>query len=423
MKLLSTINIKIKKGFLPHLANEIYKRCCEIRKSALLENQGEFDLFRIEIFYSNKEKFRGLLDKISRHEGNFQIVSFENNIEDEIRGGFLNVSCKTAIENTLDYEMKVLGVSELALELINNGEEPIKYTGISRNVGLISGIKTMDDAGLNILHSYIRMETDAVIINRFCGLNAFPLIIKFHEIDDFIKTVQRIEKTFSAVRICTLEDVDDVSIYEQVFSECSFPVVSMHYDEIPVVLMTAIFHLIEKHKIEISNKNVGFIGLNASALRLTRLLLKTGFYRILGCDNNMMLMHNFEKQGGLATTQENIFNNSDIIVLFKNLFSEDDFRKTGSGQIIISLVDAQIDVPALKARGVREILGYGWMDLAGLYPGILKGFLSSDVKRIYDDSIVRIAKRILEIRSAEEIIPNVFSGIHEKIEKMIQDLS
>ena len=423
MRLLSTINIKVKRGFLPHLANEIYKKCCEIRRSMLLENQGEFDLFRIEIFYSNKEKFKGLLDKISKHGGNFQIVSFENNIEDEIKGGLLNVSGKMIIENMLDYEMKVQGVSELAMELINSGGDNKKYTGISRNIGLISGIKTTEDSGINLLQSYIRMETDAVIINRFCGLNAFPIIIKFNEIDDFIKTLQRIEKTFSAIRICSLEEIDDITAYEQIYSDCSLPILSQYYDEIPAAVMAAVFHLIEKYKIDISNKNVGFIGLNASSLRLTKLLIKTGFYRILGCDNNMKLMHNFEKQGGLATTQENIFNNSDIIILLKNFFSEDDFKKTGSGQIIISLVDSTIDISALKAKGVREILSFGWMDLAGLYPGILKGFLSSDINRIYDDNITKLAKRIIEIRSGEEIIPDVFSGIHEKIEKIIGDLS
>ncbi len=422
MRLLSTINIKVKRGFLPHLANEIYKKCCEIRRSALLESRGEFDLFRIEIFYSNKEKFKGLVEKISRHEGNFQIVSFENNIEDEIKGGFLNVSGKMPIENILDYEMKVQGVSELALELIGSGKDNIQYTGISRNVGLVSGIKTAEDSGVNLLEAYVRMETAAVIINRFCGLNAFPVLIKFHDIDDFIKTVQRIEKTFSAIRICTLEEVDDIAVYEQIFTDCPLPILSQYYDEIPVALMAAIFHLIEKYRIDISNKNVGFIGLDASAMRLTRLLLKTGFYRILGCDNNMKLTHNFEKQGGLATTQENIFNNSDIIILLKGYYSEDDFKKTGSGQIIISLVDIPIDAAALKAKGVREVLNYGWMDIAALYPGILNGLLSSEIKRIYDDSVIKLSKRIIEIKRGDEIIPDVFSGIHEKIGKIIQDL-
>jgi malate dehydrogenase (oxaloacetate-decarboxylating) len=389
----------------------------------LLENQGEFDLFRIEIFYSNKEKFKGLLDKITKHESNFQIVSFENDPEEEIKGGFLTVSGKMDIENVLDYELKIQGVSELALELIKTGEENIKYTGISKNIGLISGIRTTEDSNYNLLKSYILMERDAIIINKFTGMNAFPLIIKFNDIDDFIKTLQRIEKTFSAIRICSLEEIDDITVYEQIFSDCSLPILSQYYDEIPVAVLTAIFHLLEKNKLDVTNKNMGFIGLNAASLRLTGLLLKTGFYRILGCDSNMKLMHNFEKQGGLATTQENIFNNSDIIILFKDFFSEDDEKKIGSAQIVISLIDSQMDTSGLKAKGTREILNYGWMDLAGLYPGILKGLLASGIKRLYDDSITKLSKKIVEIKSGEEIIPNVFSGVHEKIEKVIQDLS
>lgn len=422
MKLLSTLNIRIKKGFLPHLTNEVYKRGCEIRRSMLVDNQGEYDLFNLELFYSNREKYKGFIDKISRHEENFIIDSIENDFEKEIIGGLLNISGKMEIENILDYEMKVRGISELAAEMIDNNEDNIKYTGISSNAGLISGIRSGSDSRVNLLKSYVSKERDSIIINRFTGLNALPLVITYAEIDDLIKTLRSVEGTFSVLRLCCLEGVDDTDIYDQIYSDCSLPALSQFYDEIPLYLLTVINHLIKKNKLDIKDKNVGFVGLNVSALRLARLLLKTGFYRILGCDNNIKLMHNFEKHGGLATSQENIFNNSDVVILFKDHFTEDDLKKTGSGQFVISLIDIPIDAPELKEKGVREIIDMRWMDLAPVFPGILSGLLNSEIKTLNDNNIINLSKKITDIKSEKEIMPDVFSGIHEKLKDYVQSI-
>ncbi len=423
MRLLSKIIIRIKKGFLPHLTNEIYKRGCEIRKSILLENKSEDDLFQIEIFYSNKEKFKGLIDKIEKHENNFQVESFEHNLEDEVMGGFLNVAGKIQIENQIDYEMKIQGISEIALEMINDTEESIKYTGISKNVGLISGIEASAYSNKNLLSSYILNEKDSIVINHFSGLNAFPFIIKYNQVDDLIKTIQRIENTFSAIRISHLDDMDDLSIYDRIYSECSLPVVMQYNDEIPISLLIAIFHLLEKNNLDSKDKNVGLIGLNISSMRITRLLIKLGFFRILGYDNNSKLMHSFEKEGGLATTQDNIFNNSDLIILFKKHFSDDDLSKTGSGQIIISLVDDVFDETILKEKGVKDFLHGRWMDLSFLFPGILKGLIESKIDRLDDDKLISLARKIYELKLGDEIIPNVFSDVHEKIPEIFNELS
>ncbi len=423
MRLLSIINIRIRNGYLPHLTNEIYKRGCEIRRSALLEDTGTYDIFQFEIFYSNKEKFKGLLDKITKHEDNFQIISFENDHEEEITGGLLDVTGKIPIESQIDYEMKVLGLSDLALDFINNNEDNIKYTGISKNIGLVSGFKDDNDSKNGLLKSYVLKERDSIIINKFAGLNAFPFIIKFSDVYDFIKTLQRIESTFSALRICDIEEVDDTSVYEQLYSESSLPITTQSYDELPLYILTVINYLIEKYELKMDSMNIGFIGLNISTLRLTNLILKVGFYRVLGCDKNVKFMHAFEKEGGLATSEENIFKNSDIIILFKNDFNKNEFNNIGSGQTLISLIDEELDTADLKDKGVKEIIHNRYMDLSILFPGILKGLIGTGLKRLEDDMLINLSKKILATKPLDNILPNVFSNVHDTIIEFIQELS
>lgn len=425
MKLLTEITIKIKRGFLPHLTNEIYKRSCGIRKLGLVSSEKDHDLFTIEIIYYSKEKLKGLVAKIAQHENNFQIISSKNSLEDELLGGLLNVSSRLKIDNKLDYEINIMGAYQLASELVQREKDSIKYTGISKNIGLLSGIAAeIDsyDAEIELHKHYIHEERDSIIINRFTGFNAFPFLIKYNQIEDFIKTLKGIEPSFSAVRLAHLENGDNLSLYEQIYSETSLPIISKYYDEIPICILIAIFHLFKKDKFDFRDKNVGLIGFNASSLRITRILLDLGFVRILGYDDDLKLMHLFDKEGGLGTSQENIFNNSDLIILFKEHYNPDEFYKIGSGQVVISLVDREIDEEKLNKQGVKKIVSGSWMDLSILFPGLLKGLIDTGIKSISDDQLVEISKMIFKIKSKDDILPDIFSDIHERIPEFLHEL-
>lgn len=388
-----------------------------MRNLNLLENGIDFDLFRAEVFYPGKDKFKGLIDKISRHGDNFRIVSVENLIEEKVAGGLLNLSGKMEVKDNVDYEMNIVGSSELAHEMIDEDRENIKHCGISRNVGLCIGISEDMDSSIDYYKHYISAERDSAAINRFSGLNAYPLIIKSGQTEDFVKTLQSIQFTFSAIRILHLDEEIEKFIYDRIYSDLQIPVISQYYDELPLCLLTVIFHLFNKNSINYKGSNAGFIGLNVCSLRLTGLFTRLGFSRILGFDNNEKLMHDFERAGGIATTQENILNNSDLIILFKNHLNIDDLYKIGSGQIILSQLDEEIDGNTLKKKGVREFM-QGRQDLSVVTPGLLKGMIGSDVKYLDDAMLINLSKLILSEKQ-DEIMPGVFSGVHDRISDYI----
>ena len=218
MKSIVEMIIHVKRGFLAHLTNEIYKRGYEIQRVMKLESQRDRDMFHFEITYHNDEKFNGLIDKIKKHENNFEIVSIYNPIEDRLVGGSLKVSGKFSIENSFDYDIKISGALDLILKRIDEREDGIIYTGLSKNIGLISGLFPQLDCMKGLLRTQVINEMDSVIINRFSGLNAYPVTINYTHIDDFIKTLKGIESTFSAIRITYIDGQDDISLYDRIIS-------------------------------------------------------------------------------------------------------------------------------------------------------------------------------------------------------------
>ena len=150
------------------------------------------------------------------------------------------------VENLFDYETKVTGATNLILERIKKRDDRNLYSGISINVGLFCGIRKDSDSINNLLRHHALQEKDSTIINRFCGLNAYPIVIRFNQVEDFIKTLQGIELTFSAIRITYIEDIQDTTLYMQIFNDISLPLLSQYYDEIPLyILITILLHRLE----------------------------------------------------------------------------------------------------------------------------------------------------------------------------------
>ena len=322
--------------------------------------------------------------------------------------------------------MNVLGAAELAISMsLDAGTENVfKYSAISKNIGTFCGVTSVNnpDDKRNLQRIYSHLERDSIITNGFTGLNSFPVLVKLNQIDDFIKFLQGIEPTFSAIRIFHLEDVDDLQMYERIYNDVSLPVLSKYFDEIPLNLLIAISHLLKKNNLNLKECNVGLVGINITSLRMVRLLIKLGFPRILGCDNNIKLMHVFEREGGLATVFDNIVNNCDLIIIVKDQINEDDLRKFSSGQIVISLLNKELEYGILKEKGVLEFLQSGWMDKSALFPGLLKGLLESKLKFIDDVKLLKLTEKIILKKSKEELLPNVFSELHEKLPLLIREL-
>ncbi len=422
MKLLSEVRVRVKRGYLPHFTNELYKWNCEVRRIEIMESGEGVDHFLIEVVYYELDKFSGFLDKIGKHLENFRIESVRNALEDEIFGGLLSVTGKMQIENAMDYEMRLLGATELIFNKVENDPGARSFTGISRNVAMICGVRKKSDISQkNLLRLYTEAERDSIVVNRFAGYNGYPLLVRFEHIADFIRVLQRVEESFSALRILDIEEEYDPDRFEEIYEGLGVPLISRSYDEIPLLLATILFSVTRRNKLGFENVSVGMIGIDVSSQRTVRLLKLLGCSKVLGYDDNETLMLGFENEGGLSTTQENIFNNSDIIILSKKDFSGDDLDRIIPGQIIISLINNEdLNEETMSSRGVKEFIDGYALDLSSLIPGLVKGLISSKQTRLDDACLIKLAKDISN-SGHRTLLPPLFSDIHERLPVFIRE--
>lgn len=419
MKLVSELKISLKKGLLPYLIDEAQKNACRINKSLFVEESDGVETYDLEIIYTDRALYKAFLEYLGASSGRYEIISSKGRHDDLIKGGLLVTASKIPIVTLDDFDTAVKGSSLLIQEKIAEGLGD-GYTGISKAVAMVGAKKILRESDPDgLLSIYSRLEIDSIILSRFSGYNAFPLVFEYTQTEDLVKIITRLKVNFRAVRFGVIED-PNIFPYTSVFEEIGIPVISMEYDEIPFLTLSLLLSLFLTHGIFTNETNVGILGLTPGSLRLTKLLIGVGCQRVLGFDHNEGMMMNFENSKGMATTTDNIFNNSDVTVVFKKCFDISDLPKMRPGQYVLSFVELnENEKRIMKDRGVREIISVDLSALSSIFPGAVNGIIDSGIQFLDDEKIIEASRKLSRLVRPEYILPDVISGVHEVVSGFI----
>ena len=124
------------------------------------------------------------------------------------------------------------------------------------------------------------MEGKCVLFKSFAGVDAFPLCVKTHDVDEFVNTVYQISGSFGGIN---LEDIAAPRCFEierKLKELCDIPV--FHDDQhgtaiIALAGLTNALRVVGKKKEEV---RVVLSGAGSAAISITKLLLLAGFQDI-----------------------------------------------------------------------------------------------------------------------------------------------
>ena len=128
------------------------------------------------------------------------------------------------------------------------------------------------------------MEGKCVLFKAFGDVDAFPLCIKSHDVDEIVNTIYMISGSFAGVN---LEDISAPRCFEiekKLKEKCDIPI--FHDDQhgtaiITLAGLTNALKLVGKKKEEVK---VVVNGAGAAAISITRLLLTAGVKNVILCD-------------------------------------------------------------------------------------------------------------------------------------------
>ena len=128
------------------------------------------------------------------------------------------------------------------------------------------------------------MEGKCVLFKTFGGVDAFPLCVKTHDVDEFVQTVYNISGSFGGIN---LEDIAAPRCFEierKLKEKCDIPI--FHDDQHGTAIITLAglqnaLKVVGKRKEDVK---VVISGAGAAAVSITKLLLSAGFRNVTMCD-------------------------------------------------------------------------------------------------------------------------------------------
>lgn len=280
------------------------------------------------------------------------------------------------------------------------------------------------------------MEGKCVLFKAFGDVDAFPLCIKSHDVDEIVNTIYLISGSFAGVN---LEDISAPRCFEierKLKEKCDIPI--FHDDQhgtaiITLAGLTNALRLVGKKKEEVK---VVVNGAGAAAISITRLLLTAGVKHITLCDRKgaiyegrtegmnpikeeMAKMTNLEKKSGSLA---DMLVGADVFigVSAPGVVTTEMVKTMNQDAILFACANPTPEIfpDDAKAGGAR-VVATGRSDFPNqinnvlAFPGIFRGAFDVRAKDINDEMKLAASRALAELITEEElsedyIIPKAF---------------
>ena len=280
------------------------------------------------------------------------------------------------------------------------------------------------------------MEGKCVLFKAFGDVDAFPLCIKSHDVNEIVNTIYLISGSFAGVN---LEDISAPRCFEierKLKEKCNIPI--FHDDQhgtaiITLAGLTNALRLVGKKKEEVK---VVVNGAGAAAISITRLLLTAGVKHITLCDRKgaiyegrtegmnpikeeMAKMTNLEKRSGSLA---DMLVGADVFigVSAPGVVTTEMVKTMNQDAILFACANPTPEIfpDDAKAGGAR-VVATGRSDFPNqinnvlAFPGIFRGAFDVRAKDINDEMKLAASRALAELITEEElsedyIIPKAF---------------
>lgn len=280
------------------------------------------------------------------------------------------------------------------------------------------------------------MEGKCVLFKAFGNVDAFPLCIKSHDVDEIVNTVYQISGSFGGVN---LEDISAPRCFEierKLKEKCDIPIFHDDQHGTAVVTLAGIINALKVVQKDKEKVKVVINGAGAAAISITKLLFTAGIKDITLCDRRgaiyegrvegmnpvkaemASITNRTKKDGSLAEmlVGADIF----IGVSAPNMVTTEMVKTMEKDAIIFACANPTPEIfPEDAKAGGAKIIATGRSDYPNqvnnvlAFPGIFRGTFDVRASDINDEMKIAAATALAELITEEElsadyIIPAAF---------------
>ena len=291
------------------------------------------------------------------------------------------------------------------------------------------------------------MEGKCLLFKEFGDVDAFPLCVDTHDVDEAVRTIYLISKSFGGIN---LEDIAAPRCFEierRLRELCDIPVFHDDQHGTAVVCSAGLINAAKVTGRVPADMRVVISGAGAAGLAITRLLLHMGFGDVVVCDRQGAIVEgredmNWAKQEIAAMTNRGHVSGSlaDALVgadafvgvSAPGLVTREMVTSMAPDPIVFAMANPVPEIMPDEAQaGGAAVVATGRSDFPNqinnvlVFPGIFKGALAARAPQITEEMEVRAAHAIADyVREGElgpgHIIPSALDrGVADAVAEAV----
>ena len=293
------------------------------------------------------------------------------------------------------------------------------------------------------------MEGKCVLFKEFGGVDAFPICVDTKDVDEFVRTVQLISKSFGGINLEDISAPRCFEIEEKLKAVCDIPIFHDDQHGTAVITLAGIMNALKLVGKKKEDLKVVVSGAGAAATAITKLLLNYGIKNIIMCDRKGVIFSGREdlsehKKAMAAITNphqeegllSDVIKGADVFigVSAPGLLTKEMVASMGENAIVFACANPTPEIfpEEAKEAGARIVCS-GRSDYPNqinnvlAFPGIFRGAFDARAKEINEEMKIAAANALANLITDEEladdyIIPKAFDPrVGEAVAKAVAE--
>lgn len=323
-------------------------------------------------------------------------------------GGKLEIRPKVPLKSRDDLSLAYLpGVARIVQDIVNDPQDAFNLTIKRNSVAVISdgsGVLNLGDTGPSAALPV--MESKAILLKEFAGVDAFPLCLDVADEDAFVAAVKAVAPTFGAIHLEDIKSPRCFSIEERLTAELDIPVLHNDQHGTAIVVLAALINALKIVRKEPATLRVVINGAGAAGTATCRLLQRCGIQEITVCDESNLKAS---------------LRGADVLVGFgrHNMLEVEDIAAMHSDAIVFMVAHPQPEIEPEAITEVARVIATGRSDFPNqinnmlCFPGFFRGLLDARARAVNDEMKLAAAHAIADVIGRDElhedyIIPGIF---------------
>ena len=352
-------------------------------------------------------------------------------------GGKLTIESKHPIRHRDDLSLIYTpGVARVVTAIAENPEDARRLTIKRNTVAVVSdGSAILGLGDLGPLAAMPVMEGKAALFKRFANIDAFPICLDAHSVEDIVAHVKAIAPVFAGINLEDISAPRCFEIEDRLRKELDIPVFHDDQHGTAIVVVAALRNALRVVDKKIETARIVLSGAGAAGTAILRLLRAAGARDIVVVDIDGIVHEGRANLSGrlpwiaevtnpreLTGTLKDAVKDADVFIGVSagNILSADDVATMADRSIVFAMANPTPEIDPAEAVKHAEVVATGRSDFANqinnvlAFPGVFRGLLDARARDVDDRMLLAAAEALASVVTEEElnptyIIPSVFN--------------